>query len=182
MSRIGNQPIPLPAGVSVDVGADRQVKVAGPKGQLELRLRPEIDLSVEDGAAHLKPNGSGAERQARAFHGMTRALVNNMVVGVSKGFAKSLEIQGVGWTASVKGRQVVLNVGFCHPVAIDLPDGVEAETPKPTAINLSGIDKHAVGQVAAVIRKVRPPEPYNGKGIRYVGEYVKRKAGKSFGS
>ena len=123
-----------------------------------------------------------AARAARAYHGLTRALVSNMVVGVTKGFEKKLEIIGVGWNAKLQGTKVVLNIGFCHDVPIQLPDGVSAECPNPTQIVLTGSDKQMVGQTAAVIRAVRPPEPYKGKGIRYQGEYVKRKAGKSFGS
>ena len=182
MSRIGKQPINLPSGVSLEVGAARSVKVKGPKGELGITLRPEVDVSVDGNEANVGLSGTGAARQARAFHGMTRALINNMVLGVSNGFEKVLEIQGVGWNAAAQGRQVVLNIGFCHPVNIPMPDGVDAETPNPTTIVIKGIDKQAVGQVAAVIRKVRPPEPYKGKGIRYRGEFVRRKAGKSFGS
>jgi len=182
MSRIGKQPIDLPSGVKVSQGADRQVTVAGPKGSLDITLLPEIDVEIEDARIVVVPNGTGAARQTRAFHGLTRALINNMVLGVSQGYEKMLEIIGVGWTAAAKGRSVVLNIGFCHPVDIALPEGIEAETPNPTTIILRGIDKQAVGQLAATIRKVRPPEPYKGKGIRYRGEYVRRKAGKSFGS
>ncbi|MFT4539121.1 MAG: large subunit ribosomal protein L6 [Planctomycetota bacterium] len=182
MSRIGNQPIPIPAGVTISAGGDRGVQVKGPKGDLSITLRPEIDIDVEANQAVVKPNGTGGTRQARAYHGMTRALINNMVEGVTKGFAKNLEIQGVGWNAKVQGAKVVLNIGFCHAVDVPLLQGVKAECPNPTTINLTGPDKQAVGQVAADIRAVRPPEPYKGKGIRYQGEYVRRKAGKSFGS
>lgn len=182
MSRIGNQPIPLTGGVSLQTAPDRSVTVKGPKGTLTMNLRPEIEVAVEDGKAVVSVNGSGAERQARAFHGMTRALINNMVLGVAKGFEKKLEIVGVGWNAQAQAKKVVLNIGFCHPVEIALPQGVEAECPNPTAITLRSADKQAVGQVAAEIRAVRPPEPYKGKGIRYQGEYVRRKAGKTFGS
>ena len=154
----------------------------GDLGNLALTLRPEIDLSIDGTTVTLEPNGSGGARMSRAFHGMTRALVNNMVLGVTTGFNKTLEIIGVGWNAKVQGQQLVLNIGFCHPVDVALPDGIKAECPNPTSITISGCDRQAVGQVAAVIRAVRPPEPYKGKGIRYSGEYVRRKAGKSFGS
>lgn len=182
MSRIGKQPITIPAGVTLSSGADRAVQVKGPKGDLSITLRPEIDIEIEGNQAKLKTNGSGGARQARAFHGMSRALIQNMVEGVTKGFEKKLEIQGVGWNAKVQGNKVILNIGFCHPVEIELPKGVTAECPNPTAITINGVDKQAVGQVAADIRAVRPPEPYKGKGIRYKGEFVRRKAGKSFGS
>ncbi|MFT5051756.1 MAG: large subunit ribosomal protein L6 [Chlamydiales bacterium] len=182
MSRIGKQPIPLPGGVSLQTAPDRKVTVKGPKGSLDMSLRPEVDVAVEDGHAVVSVNGSGAARQARAFHGMTRALLSNMVDGVVKGFERKLEIVGVGWNASIKGQDVVLNIGFCHPVSVPIPKGVEAECPKPTSITLRSADKQAVGQLAANIRKVRKPEPYKGKGIRYEGEYVRRKSGKTFGS
>ena len=182
MSRIGKQPISVTGGVSITQGADRSVTVKGPKGELTMTLRPEIDLEIEGAEALLKPNETGEPRQTRAFHGMTRALLNNMVVGVSQGYEKALEIVGIGWNAQAQKTKIVLNIGFCHPVEIDMPKGVEVETPKPTQIVVRGIDKQAVGQVAAEIRKVRPPEPYKGKGIRYQGEYIRRKAGKSFGS
>ncbi len=181
MSRIGSLPIQLPSGVSVEAKG-REVTVKGPKGSLGLSLRPEIDLSVDDGTVTLAPNGSGGARQSRAFHGMTRALLNNMVLGVTNGFSKTLEIVGVGWNAQAQGKQLTLNIGFCHPVVFQLPEGVECETPKPTTIIVRGADKQAVGQFAANVRKVRPPEPYKGKGIRYEGEFVRRKAGKTFGS
>ncbi len=182
MSRVGKQPIKIPAGVTVSKGSGREVSVKGPNGNLSLVLRPEIDIEIEGDQAVVSPNGSGSARDARAFHGMSRALINNMVEGVTKGFEKKLEIQGVGWNAKAGGKQITLNIGFCHPVIIDMPEGVLAETPTATSIIIKGADRQAVGQIAAVIRKVRPPEPYKGKGIRYVGEYVRRKAGKSFGS
>ena len=181
MSRIGKAPIAIPGGVAVDLSGST-VKVKGPKGSLAMEVRPEIDVAVEDGQVRVEPNGSGSSRESRAFHGMTRALINNMVQGVSQGYTKSLEIIGVGWNAQMSGKQLTLNIGFCHPVVMPVPDGLEVETPKPTSIVVSGIDKQAVGQFAAKIRVVRPPEPYKGKGIRYTGEYVRRKQGKSFGS
>ncbi len=181
MSRIGKQPVTLPSGVTAQL-QQRHLTVKGPKGSLELDVRPEIDVDVQTQEVTVQVSGAGAPRQARAFHGMTRALIQNMVTGVTAGFERKLEIIGVGWNAAAQGRKIVLNIGFCHPVNIDLPDGVNAETPNPTHITLTGVDKQAVGQTAARIRKVRPPEPYKGKGIRYEGEFVRRKAGKSFGS
>ena len=182
MSRIGKQPITVPGGVTVDVGGDSKVTVKGPKGTLSMDVRPEVAVRVADGQAVVEPTGVGSPRSARAFHGMTRALLNNLVQGVSAGFERKLEIVGVGWNAQGQNTKLTLNIGFCHPVVIDMPQGVTVETPAPTQILLKGADKQAVGHIAAVIRKVRPPEPYKGKGIRYEGEYVRRKAGKSFGS
>jgi large subunit ribosomal protein L6 len=182
MSRVGKTPIPVPGGVTVAVSSGREVTVKGPGGTLTIPLRPEVKVEVEEKQAIVDITGTGSARSARAFHGMTRALINNMVLGVTKGWEKKLEIIGVGWNAAAKGKGVTLNIGFCHPVEIPMPEGVTVETPRPTQIILKGADRQAVGQVAAVIRKVRPPEPYKGKGIRYVGEYVRRKSGKSFGS
>ena len=181
MSRIGKAPITLPSGVSLALSG-REVAVKGPKGNLTLTLRPEIDLSVDGATVTFEPNGSGANRAARAFHGMTRALVNNMVLGVSTGFEKTLDIIGVGWNSKIEGTTLTLNIGFCHPVLFAVPEGLQTVCPTPTQIVITGPDKQAVGQFAARIRKVRPPEPYKGKGIRYKGEVVRRKTGKSFGS
>jgi len=181
MSRIGQQPITIPTGVSVDLKGSSQVMVKGPNGNLSMDLRPEVSVSVSDGTATVERTGSGSERDGRAFHGMTRAMLANMVNGVTTNFIKKLEIQGVGWNAKAQGKKLVLNIGFCHPVEIEMPDGVSVECENATSIQVSGADKQAVGQIAALIRKTRPPEPYKGKGIRYVGEYVRRKAGKSFG-
>ena len=182
MSRIGKIPVEIPSGVTVEMPAPRQVRVKGPKGTLEMEHRPEIGVEVDGNTVVITPTGQGPEREARAFHGLTRALINNMVQGVSQGFTRQLEIVGVGWNAQAQGKKVVLNIGFCHQVDVPLPEGISAECPNPTTIVLSGIDKQAVGQLAAKIRKIRPPEPYKGKGIRYEGEYVRRKSGKSFGS
>lgn len=181
MSRIGSLIIDLPAGVSVEEKG-RRVTVKGPKGSLDLELRPEIDVEVEGTKVSVKPNGTGVPRESRAYHGMTRALLNNMVVGVTEGYAKTLEIVGVGWNAQGQGQKLTLNIGFCHPVIFDVPEGLDVETPKATTIVIKGTDKQAVGQFAARVRSVRPPEPYKGKGLRYQGETVKRKAGKTFGS
>ena len=182
MSRIGLQPIAIPAGVSVDLKVSDEVAVKGPKGELKMSLRPEVSVSVADGVATIERSGAGSERDGRAFHGMTRAMLSNMVTGVTTGFSKKLEIKGVGWNAKVQGKKLVLNIGFCHPVDVQVPEGIAIECEKPTMISISGADKQAVGHLAARIRKTRPPEPYKGKGIRYVGEYVRRKAGKSFGT
>jgi len=181
MSRIGRLPIKLPRGVEV-AEKGRTVTVKGPKGALQLDLRPEIDIEVADGEIRVSPNGTGGSREARAYHGMTRALLGNMVHGVCNGYEKRLEIVGVGWNAQGKGKQLTLNIGFCHPVNFDLPEGIEVETPKPGKITVRGIDKQKVGHFAATVRAVRPPEPYKGKGIRYEDERVRRKQGKSFGS
>ncbi|MDP6762223.1 MAG: 50S ribosomal protein L6 [Planctomycetota bacterium] len=182
MSRIGTQPVPVPTGVTVEVGGGRTATVKGPGGTLTMEVRPEIDLEIDGAQVNVSTNGSGSAREARAFHGMTRALLNNMVVGVTKGFEKKLDIVGVGWNAAAQGNKLVLNIGFCHPVDIAVPTGITVETPRPTQIIIKGADKQAVGHLAAVVRAVRPPEPYKGKGIRYVDEYVRRKAGKSFGA
>ena len=182
MSRIGKKTIAIPAGVEIKVGAIRDLTVKGPQGTLGITLRPEVEVAIDGNEATVSANGSGSSRQSRAFHGMTRALISNMVDGVTKGFERKLEIPGVGWNAQSAGAKITLNIGFCHPVVIDMPKGVTCESPSPTTIVLKGADKQAVGHTAAVIRSVRPPEPYKGKGIRYEGEYVRRKSGKSFGS
>jgi len=181
MSRVGKTPIAIPAGVSLQV-AERKLTVKGPKGSLELELRPEVEVEVSGQQALVKANGKGTERESSAYHGMTRALINNMVAGVQKVYEKRLEVVGVGWNASAQGRKIVLNAGYCKPIALEIPKGVDAVTPSATSIVITSMDKQAVGQLAARIRKVRPPEPYKGKGVRYVDEVVKRKAGKSFGS
>ncbi len=176
MSRIGNAPIEFPAGVdaSVDGGA---VTVKGPKGTLTQTIDPRISVSVEDGVLTVAREND--EREARALHGLTRALIANMVVGVSAGYTKELQAVGVGYRGALKGSTLELQVGFSHPVTIEAPEGITIEVPEPTKFIVSGIDKQLVGQVAANIRAVRPPEPYKGKGIRYVDEYVRRKAGKA---
>ncbi|HIG87857.1 MAG TPA: 50S ribosomal protein L6 [Planctomycetes bacterium] len=181
MSRVGKVPISIPSGVSVDLKAT-QVSVKGPKGNLSMPLRSEIKVSVEGETVQVSVSGVGSDRFARAMHGTTRALIANMFIGVTTGFEKKLDIIGVGWNAKTQGKNLTLNIGFCHPVEFTMPDGVEVETPGPNQIVLRGADRQAVGQMAAIIRKVRPPEPYKGKGIRYNGEYVRRKAGKSFGT
>ncbi len=176
MSRVGNKPIDLPAGVEINVDGN-VVKVKGSKGELKRSFNERIGFDVSDGLITVtRPDD---ERESRALHGLSRALLNNMVVGDSDGYRKELEIQGVGYRASLKGANIELLVGFSHPVEVVAPEGITFEVPEQTKIIVSGIDKEQVGQVAADIRKVRPPEPYKGKGIRYVGEYVRRKAGKA---
>lgn len=178
MSRIGRKPITIPAGVTVTVDGNT-VRVKGPKGELAQEIQPEMRVEVADGQILVhRPSDA---KQHRAFHGLTRALVANMVTGVTEGFSKGLEIVGVGYRAEKKGKTLVLNVGYSHQVEYPEPEGITINTPNPTTVIVEGIDKQKVGQVAAEIRAVRPPEPYKGKGIRYQGEYVRRKAGKAGG-
>jgi large subunit ribosomal protein L6 len=176
MSRIGNAPIDMPKGVELSVKGD-EVEVKGPKGTLTQTIDPSLEVSVDDGTVTIAR--SNDERQTRALHGLSRALINNMVTGVSEGFSKELTIVGVGYRAALKGKDLEIQVGYSHPVVIDAVDGIDFEVPENTKIIVSGIDKQKVGQVAANIRSVRPPEPYKGKGIRYSDEYVRRKAGKA---
>ncbi len=176
MSRIGKMPIDVPSGVDVKVDGSRVV-VKGSKGELAREFTDRVEFEIEDGVITLTRDGDSP--QSRALHGLSRALLANMVEGVSSGFSKELEIQGVGYRASLKGKDIELLVGFSHPVNVEAPDGITFDVPEPTKIIVTGIDKEMVGQVAANIRKVRPPEPYKGKGIRYSGEYVRRKAGKA---
>ena len=176
MSRIGNKPIDLPDGVDVKIDGTT-VTVKGSKGELERSFNERLGFDLDEGVLTVtRPDDA---RDSRALHGLSRALLNNMVVGVSNGFSKELEIHGVGYRASMKGSNIELLVGFSHPVEVVAPEGIPFEVPEQTKIIVSGIDKEQVGQVAANIRKVRPPEPYKGKGIRYSGEYVRRKAGKA---
>jgi len=175
MSRIGKKPIPVPTGVTITVEPE-VVRVAGPRGDLEERKSRDIEVVQEDGQLLVRrPTNRG---EHRALHGLTRSLVANMVIGVTDGYAKTLEIQGVGYRAQKRGSDLELALGFSHPVPIKAPDGIEFEVPQPTRIVVRGISKQLVGEVAANIRKQRPPEPYKGKGIRYEGEYVARKVGK----
>ena len=175
MSRIGNKPVELPDGVDVAIEGT-SVTVKGAKGELKRRFHERIGFDVDDGVVTVtRPDD---ERESRALHGLSRALLHNMVVGVSDGFRKELEIHGVGYRAALKGQSIELQVGFSHSVEVAAPEGITFEVPEQTRIVISGIDKEKVGQVAADIRKVRPPEPYKGKGIRYEGEYVRRKVGK----
>ena len=175
MSRIGRKPIPVPAGVSVAIEPER-VTVNGPRGELSERIHRDITVSQEgEELVVTRPTDRG---EHRALHGLTRSLVANMVEGVTQGFEKRLEIQGVGYRAQLKGKDLELALGYSHPVPIRAPDGIEFEVPQPTRIVVRGISKQLVGETAANIRKQRKPEPYKGKGIRYEGEYVARKVGK----
>jgi len=176
MSRIGNQPIPVPKGIKLDINGS-YVKVVGPKGTLERNIRPEIGLQ-EDGDTLIVVRKDNSKR-TRAFSGLTRTLVSNMIIGVDKGFQKKLSIEGVGYRAEVKGAFLNLSVGYSNPVEFALPKGVTAEVDKANNVTLDCIDKELLGETAAKIRAVRPPEPYKGKGIRYTDEYIARKAGKS---
>ncbi|HWV56613.1 MAG TPA: 50S ribosomal protein L6 [Longimicrobiales bacterium] len=176
MSRIGKKPIPLPAGVTATIEGG-VVRVKGPKGELEQAVRPEMTVSIADG--EIRVTRSSDAKTHRAFHGLTRALIANMVQGVTDGYRRALEIVGVGYRAEKRGNTLVLNVGYSHPVEYPEPEGITISTPSPTVIVVEGIDKAQVGQVAAEIRSVRRPEPYKGKGIRYQGEQVRRKAGKT---
>jgi large subunit ribosomal protein L6 len=175
MSRIGRKPIPLPAGVMVSISPGR-VMVNGPLGELSQTVPQRIAVEKQDAEIVVtRPTDRGPDR---ALHGLTRTLVANMVEGVTKGFEKRLEIQGVGYRAQLKGEDLELAVGYSHPVPYKAPKGISFDVPQPTVVIVKGIDKQRVGQVAAEIRSVRPPEPYKGKGIRYAGEYVRRKVGK----
>src|SRR5919198_865235 len=176
MSRIGKQPIEIPSGVKVDVDGPR-VSVEGPRGKLEQTFHRDIRIVLEDGVVRVeRPSEEGFHR---SLHGLTRTLIANMVQGVTNGFEKRLEIVGVGYRAALRGQDLELSVGYSHPVTFDRPDGIEFEVPAPNRIVVRGIDKQVVGEVAANIRKIRKPEPYKGKGIRYEGEYVRKKAGKA---
>ena len=175
MSRIGKQPIPVPDGVSIEI-APEQVRVKGPKGELAERINREMTVEQDDGNVVVRRPSDRGEH--RALHGLTRSLIYNMVAGVTEGFEKRLEIQGVGYRAQLKGKNLELALGFSHPVPIEAPEGVEFEVPVPTQVIVRGISKQVVGETAARIRKQRPPEPYKGKGVRYEGEHVMRKVGK----
>ena len=175
MSRIGRKPISLPDSVTLEV-APGSVAVKGPKGELTQSLSPDMEISQDDGTVTVqRPTDRG---EHRALHGLTRSLIANMVEGVTNGFEKRLEIQGVGYRARLQGKALELALGYSHPVSIPAPEGIEFEVPQPTEVIVRGIDKQLVGEIAARIRKQRPPEPYKGKGIRYAGEHVRRKVGK----
>ncbi len=175
MSRIGKKPVSIPSGVTADINAG-SLTVKGPKGTLAMGLSDLIDYSVEGDAITVRP--ANDTQRARAYWGMQRTLVSNLVEGVTEGFTKVLEITGVGYRAQAQGRKLKLQLGYSHDVDLDLPDGVDVKTPDQTTIEISGIDKQAVGQFAAEIRRWRKPEPYKGKGIKYRGEYIFRKEGK----
>ena len=175
MSRIGRKPIPVPEGVTVDVGPGR-VTVNGPKGELRQELGRGVAVELDDGTVTVSRATDRGEH--RAMHGLTRSLIANMVQGVTDGFEKRLQIQGVGYRARLQGRSLDLSVGYSHTVSVNAPDGIDFEVPQPTEVVVRGIDKQLVGETAARIRRVRPPEPYKGKGIRYSDEHVRRKVGK----
>ena len=177
MSRIGRAPITLPAGVTVKLEEGNQVTVKGPKGELARKLHQDMKINIEDNTITVERPSDNKDH--RSLHGLTRTLLNNMVVGVSEGFAKTLEINGVGYRAAVKGNNLELALGFSHPVVVEPPTGIKFECPAATKIVVSGIDKEAVGAISAKIRDYRKPEPYKGKGIKYEGEFVRRKVGKA---
>jgi large subunit ribosomal protein L6 len=175
MSRIGKRPVPVPSGVQANIEGHK-IKVKGPKGLLELTLPEEVDVAMENGAVTVKPRNE--TKRARAMWGLSRSLVANLVAGVTNGFERRLEITGVGYRASLQGKNLQLALGYSHDVQYPIPEGIAITTPRPTEIVITGIDKQKVGQVAAEIRGFRPPEPYKGKGVKYAGEYIFRKEGK----
>ena len=177
MSRIGKMPVVVPAGVTVTLAEGNFLTVKGPKGTLSRKLVPDMNIAVEDGSINItRPNDL---KRSKSLHGLTRTLINNMVEGVTKGYVKNLEIVGTGYRAAKQGKELTMNLGYSHPVVMTDPDGVESVCESPTKITVSGIDKEKVGQYAAEIRGKRPPEPFNGKGIKYQGEIIIRKAGKA---
>ena len=176
MSRIGKAPVEVPGGVQVDISG-RSVKVSGPKGELEVPVGKGVEVKQEDGSIVLERASESPEH--KSMHGLTRSLVQNAVTGVTDGFVKTLQIAGVGYRAALQGRDINLQVGYSHPVSVSPREGIDFEVPAPTTIIVRGIDKQRVGQTAAEIRKVRPPEPYKGKGIRYEDEQIRRKVGKA---
>ncbi len=177
MSRIGRAPITIPAGVEVKVDEKNHITVKGPKGTVERTIVPQMKIEQKDGVITVtRPDD---EKQSRSLHGLTRTLVNDMVEGVTKGFSKTLEVNGVGYRAAKEGNKLILNIGYSHTVDIPEIDGITIDVPNPNTIVINGIDKQQVGQFAADVRAKRPPEPYKGKGIKYAGEYVRRKVGKT---
>lgn len=179
MSRIGRAPITIPAGVTVTVDAENLVHVKGPKGELSRKINQDMKITIEDGVLTVaRPSD---DKTHRSLHGLSRTLINNMVVGVTQGFTKNLEINGVGYRATKQGKNLSLALGYSHPVIIEPPAGITLDAPSPTAITVHGIDKELVGAVAANIRGWREPEPYKGKGIKYAGEHIRRKEGKAGG-
>lgn len=177
MSRIGKKAIAIPAGVTISASGNK-VQVQGPKGKLDFPLYPKITVKSEGGTAHV--TASATDRQTKAFHGLTRASIVGMVHGVTQGYEKKLEVVGVGWNAKIQGKELHLQVGYCLSEIHPIPEGITVNCPVPTTITIQGIDKQKVGQFAAEVRASRPPEPYNGKGVKYDNEVIKRKAGKSF--
>lgn len=178
MSRIGRKPVSILKGVKVEK-KDGTVQVAGPKGTLAATVHPAISIDIKDDQVLL--SRSSDAKSMKALHGLWRALINNMVLGVTTGFQKKLEIVGVGYKAELKGKRLQLVLGYSHPIVFNPPEGIKLEVPQPTNITIAGVDKQLVGQVAAKIRSFRPPEPYKGKGIKYLGEQIRRKAGKAGG-
>ena len=176
MSRVGNMPIDVPKGVEVKIDGTK-VSVKGPKGELSQEFNKSMTIKQEEDI--IVVSRSNDERENKALHGLTRSLINNMVIGVSQGFTKKLQLSGVGYRANVKGRDLDLQLGYSHPVVVKCPEGITFETPSQEEIIISGIDKQLVGEIAANIRKKRPPEPYKGKGIKYEGEHIRRKLGKA---
>ena len=177
MSRIGRAPIEIPAGVTVTVGEDNLVKVKGPEGELSRQISPEMKVTIDGNV--LTVERPSDDKMHRSLHGLSRTLINNMVVGVTEGYQKNLEIAGVGYRAQKQGKNLNLSLGFSHPVIVEPPEGITFDVPSATAITVSGIDKEVVGQIAAEIRSFREPEPYKGKGIKYAGEHIRRKEGKA---
>ena len=176
MSRIGRQPIPVPGGVDVNIDG-RKITVRGPKGELSHTVSDPIKINLDDGALTVtRPND---QNTVRALHGLTRALLNNMVVGVTEGYRKTLEIVGVGYRVQAKGKNLEFSLGYSHPILVEAPDGITFNVERPTVFSVEGIDKQKVGEVAANIRKLRRPDPYKGKGVRYQGEQIRRKVGKA---
>ena len=179
MSRLGRMPIQVPAGVEIQIGEGNVVTVKGPKGTLEKQFHPDMNIAVADNV--LTVTRPDDEKLHRSLHGLTRTLLHNMVVGVTEGYKKELEINGIGYRAQKTGTQVTMNLGFSHPVVVDEVEGITIEVPEPTKLVILGIDKQKVGQFAAEVRGKRPPEPYKGKGIKYVDEVIRRKEGKTGG-
>lgn len=177
MSRIGRMPITVPAGVTVEVKSGNVVTVKGPKGELTRNLHPEMQINVEAGVVHVTRPSDAKEH--RSLHGLTRTLLNNMVIGVTEGYKKELEVNGVGYRVAKEGKNLNMTLGYSHPVIMPEIDGITIECPTPNKIIISGIDKQAVGQFAAEVREKRPPEPYKGKGVKYAGEVIRRKEGKT---
>lgn len=177
MSRIGKMPVHIPEGVNVTLDDDNVLHVEGPKGSLFYKIEKCVELEIDNREIKIKRKDEG--RKARSIHGLTRSIISNMVTGVKEGFTKGLEIVGVGYRADVQGNVLSLNIGYSHPVRYNLPEGIKANVEKQTLVTLQGPDKQLLGQVAAEIRSLRPPDPYKGKGIMYVGERIRRKAGKT---
>ena len=177
MSRIGRMPIEVPQGVEVKLGAGNEITVKGPKATLSRVLHPEMQVALENGV--ITVTRPSENKTHRSLHGLTRTLINNMIIGVTEGYTKTLEINGVGYRAQKQGNKLVMNLGYSHPVEMEEPEGVKVEVPNPNQIIITGSDKQAVGQFAAVVREKRPPEPYKGKGIKYSDEVIRRKEGKT---